>query len=177
MISLKSKKELTKKERRANINKIKSRGRNYKDKYGISIARYNQLYKKQGGKCACCNSTTSNKNRPGIHFMVDHDHDGDIQTEDGIVFAGSVRGLLCYTCNLMLGFAKNDPERLIQAAEYLKKDMKKYVNRCPGFIISTEVRPDDTYRPRKYYKVNGVTLKHNNNQKKRVVFVQELITQ
>ena len=43
-------------------------------------------------------------------LVIDHDHDTD-----------AVRGLLCYSCNVLLGVAHDDPTVLIAAIEYLRK--------------------------------------------------------
>jgi hypothetical protein len=77
-------------------------------KYGITNAQYNELYKEQGGRCACC----------GKHQMeqkwsldVDHDHKGH-----GIE---SVRGLLCRDCNLGIGKLGDKLEDVQNALDYL----------------------------------------------------------
>jgi hypothetical protein len=73
------------------------------DKYGIRVEQYEEMFRDQYGKCAICGSTQKNV------FHVDHDHE-----------TGIVRGLLCMKCNLMIGYAKDNPENLIAAAQYLK---------------------------------------------------------
>ena len=42
--------------------------------------------------------------------MIDHNHE-----------TGEFRGMLCYQCNVVLGFVRDDPERLRKAAEYLER--------------------------------------------------------
>jgi hypothetical protein len=73
-----------------------------KTKYGITLEEYEIRYKEQNGKCAICQS---------VHDVlhVDHDHKTKI-----------VRKLLCRKCNTMLGLADDDPERLIEAINYLR---------------------------------------------------------
>jgi hypothetical protein len=48
------------------------------------------------------------KVRPAEH--VDHDHK-----------TGKVREVLCFTCNVMLGQAQDDPALLVRAVAYLQK--------------------------------------------------------
>lgn len=75
--------------------------------YGITAEQYDALYKAQGGRCAICRRATGAARR----LAVDHNH----QT-------GEVRGLLCKPCNRYgLGmFARDNPEVLDRAAEYLR---------------------------------------------------------
>ncbi len=78
-----------------------------KKNYGLEPGEYAQLLKKQGGKCAICQTTT-----PGGRgaFHVDHCHD-----------SFRVRGLLCHSCNIGIGQFKHN-EKLLQAAiNYLSK--------------------------------------------------------
>ena len=79
--------------------------RDLRKTYGISLEQFDALWKTQNGKCAMCDFKF--KRHEG---SVDHDH----QT-------GKVRGILCRRCNLVLGFAKDDPVRLDNGAAYLRK--------------------------------------------------------
>jgi hypothetical protein len=74
-------------------------------RYGITMVQYEQALEWQGGRCAIC------LNRPRSRKLaVDHDHK-----------TGAVRGLLCSRCNhRMLGAAREDPEVLRRAADYLE---------------------------------------------------------
>jgi len=78
-------------------------------KFGISVEEYDAFLEKQNNVCAICGSQPSPNNGKQM-FAVDHDHE-----------TGNVRGLLCTRCNPMLGFAKDNPETLLKAAQYLKK--------------------------------------------------------
>lgn len=72
--------------------------------YGLKAGEYDKLLAAQGGVCAICK-----KSRRG-NFDVDHDHK-----------TGLVRGLLCPADNRkVLKYARNDPERLRRAADYLE---------------------------------------------------------
>lgn len=73
--------------------------------YGLSYMRWLELLRDQDGLCAICGSENDGKT-----LAVDHDH-----------ATGKVRGLLCKRCNLMIGFASDDPNIMRQAIEYLEK--------------------------------------------------------
>lgn len=75
--------------------------------YGITPQEYQILFEAQNGKCAICNT---NDPITRLNFSVDHDH-----------VTGRVRGLLCTTCNSLLGFAKDQVVLLEKAIEYLRK--------------------------------------------------------
>lgn len=56
-------------------------------RHGLTLEQYNALVEQQRGRCGLC--FADNGHRP---LYVDHDHE-----------SGSVRGLLCHTCNTNLG--------------------------------------------------------------------------
>lgn len=64
------------------------RGRRLR-KFGISEEDYGSMLTSQGGVCAICGGSPDTRWKI---LAVDHDHDTD-----------EVRGLLCMTCNTMLG--------------------------------------------------------------------------
>ena len=72
-----------------------------KYRYGITLEEFNSMVLKSEGRCAICGATGD------LH--VDHDH-----------ITGKVRGLLCNLCNPLLGYAKENPIRLREAAKYLE---------------------------------------------------------
>lgn len=72
--------------------------------YGLTIEQYDELLARQGGGCAICGVGPGDKS---LH--VDHDHS-----------TGTVRGILCSRCNRGIGNFGDDPDRLVQAAYYLK---------------------------------------------------------
>lgn len=65
-------------------------------KYRLSVEAFDQMYEAQGGVCALCGW-------PGYSpLCVDHDH-----------ATGLVRGLLCKTCNNVLGDIRDCVDRLL----------------------------------------------------------------
>jgi hypothetical protein len=84
-----------------------------KRKYGITLNEFNEIYKKQNGKCEICGNDIkiiAIKYEKKNVAHVDHNH----KTKE-------IRGLLCGTCNWMIGYANENPEILINAAKYLEK--------------------------------------------------------
>lgn len=79
--------------------------------YGLSIAEYDALLRKQGGVCAICGKAehTERDGKP-TRMPVDHCH----QT-------GAIRGLLCQTCNRAIGLLKDDVIILRRAIAYLMR--------------------------------------------------------
>lgn len=73
-------------------------------RYGLTMEAYQDMLFSQGGVCKICGSRCDKKFR----LSVDHCHTTQ-----------QVRGLLCDDCNNMLGRAKDNPEVLRKAAEYL----------------------------------------------------------
>lgn len=77
--------------------------------YGLTEQDIKELYVKHNAACAICfEPETSDKK-----LCIDHCHS-----------TGKVRGLLCATCNLMLGKAGDCAERLSRAVVYLKASEK-----------------------------------------------------
>jgi hypothetical protein len=81
----------------------------YKYEYGISIEKYNELFKQQEDRCAICKETNPELKR----LPVDHCHK-----------TLTVRGLLCGSCNRALGLFKDDVKRIQEAINYLSKERK-----------------------------------------------------
>ena len=84
-----------------------NRDMNLKKNFGITAEEYNRMLIEQKGKCGICHSTTPNSKQYS-NFNVDHDHG-----------TGQIRGLLCTSCNRMLGFAHDNIEILNSAVKYL----------------------------------------------------------
>lgn len=101
----------TKKWKSANQNKVKNY---YLNKgYSISIEEYQSMFDAQGGICKIClrpESMVDNRSGKVKNLAVDHCHE-----------SGKVRGLLCYNCNVAIGFLRDNSEVVQRAADYLKK--------------------------------------------------------
>lgn len=80
-----------------------------KNKYGMTLERYNELLALQKGKCAICGST-SPKRKGALGFFVDHCHVTD-----------KVRGLLCHRCNLAVGWMEDNSALVNSVCTYLEK--------------------------------------------------------
>lgn len=77
-------------------------------RFGITKAEEDRLLAEQGGVCAICTGSISDKRGYGPH--IDHDHE-----------TGEVRGILCIRCNNGLGLFKDNIELLRAAADYLER--------------------------------------------------------
>lgn len=71
-------------------------------RYGLTARELASIREAQAGRCAVCKA-------PDERLFVDHNHS-----------SGSVRGLLCGTCNSGIGMLKDNPEVLEAAATYLR---------------------------------------------------------
>lgn len=80
----------------------------------ISKDDYEDMIEAQNNKCLICNNPETVSNNPKAtgpnRLTIDHCH----QTQ-------KIRGLLCRSCNLMLGFSKDSIEILQAAIDYLKQ--------------------------------------------------------
>ncbi len=90
-------------------NPKKKRGQKYRHRYGIDIEDYNDILKKQKDRCAICGTKELNRKNAKF-FAVDHCHK-----------TGVVRGLLCYSCNALLGKAKDNIDIFLSAIKYLSR--------------------------------------------------------
>ena len=79
-------------------------------KYGLSRAQYDRMLRRQGGQCAVCSNASGD-----INLVVDHSH-----------HTGKVRGILCRSCNTMLGLAGDRTETLKSAIRYIRKHIKRH---------------------------------------------------
>jgi hypothetical protein len=79
--------------------------------YGIDESAFNEMYDRQGGKCAICHSHIAKERiRVGdvSAAVIDHDHR-----------TNAVRGLLCNSCNMGIGNLKDSVDFLQSAIIYL----------------------------------------------------------
>jgi hypothetical protein len=98
--------EGTRKWKAANPEKVQKL--NYKHglkRAGFAVQEYNSLLTAQGGGCAICGGLPGRRK-----LAVDHDH-----------ATGKIRGLLCGSCNTMLGHTHDDQSILKLAIEYLSE--------------------------------------------------------
>jgi len=76
----------------------------YAKGYRLSPAERRGLHDRQRGRCAICRRREAEAGT----FVVDHCHG-----------TGRVRGLLCNSCNVGIGFFGDDTDRVFQAFAYL----------------------------------------------------------
>jgi hypothetical protein len=81
-----------------------------KRNYNITFEEYNKLFAEQEGKCAICGVHQNDLKKK---LSVDHNHE-----------TGEIRGLLCNSCNLSLGHAKEDTKILLKMIDYLNKEIE-----------------------------------------------------
>ena len=79
--------------------------------YGLTASEYNELLTSQNGLCACCGKDNGRR-----RLNVDHDHK-----------TGTVRGLLCTSCNVGIGALGDSLDGILKAAEYLQNSMATMV--------------------------------------------------
>ena len=79
----------------------------YRQKYSLSLEEYQKLLDEQHSCCRLCGKPSWECRR---RLVVDHDHK-----------TGKVRGLLCTTCNILVGFIEKKGREAVDAAfEYVK---------------------------------------------------------
>ena len=83
-----------------------------KYKYGVTPDEFLETWEAQKGKCVICEDSLPDLlvyegRRRG--YAIDHNHE-----------TGEFRGILCTSCNSVLGLAGDNPEILERAADYLK---------------------------------------------------------
>ena len=83
-----------------------------KYKYGVTVSKLEETLEEQNHSCAICKLELpdllvyENRQRG---YAIDHNHD-----------TGEFRGILCLTCNTLLGMAKDNKEILLEAINYLE---------------------------------------------------------
>lgn len=87
----------------------KVREKRIKDSFGLEPEEYRKMHDKQKGLCAICGQPeTTTRNGKPRWLAVDHCH-----------ASNKVRGLLCGSCNPMIGYAKDSVDLLRKAIAYL----------------------------------------------------------
>lgn len=105
--------------KRKNYTLEKNREWMLKRNYNMTLEDYNSLLEQQNYACAICGfeETKTYKNGTVASLAVDHDH----ECCPGSTSCGDcVRGLLCYRCNTMIGFAYDNATILEMAGKYLR---------------------------------------------------------
>lgn len=88
-----------------------SRMAQIKYKFNIIEQELRDMMDKQKGLCLICNDSLTDPKRHRLNqFNIDHNHK-----------TGEVRGLLCSKCNTGLGYLKDNPKILREAADYLEQ--------------------------------------------------------
>lgn len=82
-----------------------------KQYYRITLEEYNQMLISQNGVCAICQQPETRIRDGKVSLLaVDHDHE-----------TGKNRGLLCFRCNLGIGYFQDDSTLTSAATSYLLK--------------------------------------------------------
>lgn len=91
--------------------RIKFRDKQLRKSFGMTIDDYTRMLSEQSGVCAICFQPETSLRWGNLQpLAVDHCHT-----------SGKVRGLLCHKCNVGIGSFSDDPDRLMRAAEYVKR--------------------------------------------------------
>jgi hypothetical protein len=99
-------------EKKPDYYKQMQRNNRRKRDYGIDNAEYDRMFVEQEGRCAICQTDVPGASRGD--FCIDHCHN-----------TGTVRGLLCFNCNVLLGTARDSIEVLEKSIAYLKESERK----------------------------------------------------
>lgn len=81
--------------------------KNIKSKFNLTIEQYNNILMKQKNKCKICGNKFGDKFKKAC---IDHNHK-----------TGEVRALLCKSCNIGLGYFKDNSFILFKAIKYLEE--------------------------------------------------------
>lgn len=102
---------------RQNRDSLRARGYALKRKYGITLEQYDELFEKQGGRCAVCDR---HQDEFKTSLAVDHSHK-----------TRRIRGLLCIGCNYRLVAKHEDACLLRKVAAYIEQGTDWYVPEKP----------------------------------------------
>ncbi len=88
----------------ANDPKI-NRNYNLRQKYGITLGQWESLFDSQNRVCKICKTDQPK----GRGWQTDHDHS-----------TGKIRGILCHSCNSLIGHSMENENIMLSAIQYLK---------------------------------------------------------
>lgn len=92
--------------------------------YGITLAAYEDILDRQGGKCAICDKAPAER-----RLVIDHDHR-----------TGAIRGLLCASCNVGVGMFRDHVGLLRKAIDYLSKPANSQATETDAQLGPASVR-------------------------------------
>ncbi len=98
------------------------RARDLMRNYGLTPADWDVLWTAQNGLCPLCVTPLARGRYMDDSAHVDHDH--SMERPDGTCPKEAVRGLLCSVCNRMLGLAKDNPDTLLRARDWVTKPLR-----------------------------------------------------
>ena len=78
-------------------------------KYGLAKDEFLAILVRQEGRCRCC----------PLQFVLFSENRAERPVVDRCHVNGHVRGLLCNTCNIAVGFIEKDKVRTVKVLEYL----------------------------------------------------------
>lgn len=96
-------------------NKARRHAYHLKRKYGLTVEQVEFTFGSQGRKCGICGA-----DEPGGRFnlwQIDHDHK-----------TGKFRGVLCWRCNQLLGYARDSIQILGLSMKYLKGEQNVIIS-------------------------------------------------
>jgi hypothetical protein len=79
-------------------------------KFGLSLAQFNELLKKQENKCLICERTFADRPYKPNSVCPDHDHK-----------TGRVRALICDRCNRVIGLIEENSEIALKILIYVEE--------------------------------------------------------
>lgn len=91
---------------------------NLKKNYGLTVQQYDEMFEAQGGACAICKKALVRQTddaRPMLGQPADN-----VGRVDHCHETNSVRGILCFGCNVGLGKFRDDEELMLTAVRYLR---------------------------------------------------------
>ena len=89
-----------------------SRNLHLKKKFGINEEEYFKLLNKQNNVCAICGRMEMSRRSKKRMLSIDHNH----KTK-------KIRGILCQTCNTIIGMGYDNTFILVRAIKYLRGDL------------------------------------------------------